>query len=392
MKIGIVATEPSGDALGAELIEALRAHAGSSIEFVGIGGDAMQATGFKSYFSVEDLAVNGFVSFIKTIPRGYSLAKKLVRFLLAEDIQTLILIDSPEFTHPVARWYRAQNNVPLIFDLVAPTVWAWRPWRAKKMTCYIDEVLAVLPFEPRVFSELKGPKCTFVGHPAIDRAKRHQMSAEKFREKYKLEADKPVLVLLPGSRRSEIKRHVAIFAQAIAMFSKNVGGVQVIMPIIPHMHQAIAQQLESLGPDLGFDLQVIENEEDKWGAFRAADLALAASGTVTLELTATQTPMVVGYRLDAIAKLLKWILKIHSIVLPNLINGENTVPEFIAGACNPEALCQALTELYQSPKIRQQQIEYLAKAAKESGGTDKQKTADRAALVILSRIEEMQKN
>lgn len=389
MKIGIVATEPSGDALGAELIEALRDQTGSPIEFVGIGGDAMQATGFKSYFPVEKLAVNGFVSFIKAIPRGIRLAKKLVTLLLGDDIQALILIDSPEFTHPVARWFRAQNDAPPIFDLVAPTVWAWRPWRARKMTRYIDEVLAVLPFEPQVFLELGGPKCTFIGHPAIDRAKRHQMSAVEFRKKYGLAADKPVLVLLPGSRRSEIKRHMTVFTQAVARFSKNIGGVQVVMPIVPHMHQTILQQLKNLGPDLGFELLIVENEDDKWGAFRAAELALAASGTITLELTATHTPMVVGYRLDFIATLLKHAMKIHSIVLPNLINGKNIVPEFIAGACTAEALCTALEELHQSPEVRQQQIDYLAKAAKESGGTDPQQTADRAALIILSGIEKM---
>lgn len=391
MKIGIVATEPSGDALGAELIEALRERVGPSAEFVGIGGNAMQATGFNSYFPVEELAVNGFVSFIKAIPRGYGLARELVKLLLADDIQTLILIDSPEFTHPVARWFRAQDGGPPIFDLVAPTVWAWRPWRARKMTRYIDEVLAVLPFEPQVFLELGGPKCTFVGHPAIDRAKRHQMSAEQFRKKYEIANDKPVLVLLPGSRRSEIKRHMAIFARAIEMFSKDVGDVQVVMPTIPHMKQAVMQELENLGPDMGFDILIVESEDEKWGAFRTADLALAASGTVTLELTATHTPMVVGYRIDFIAKILKWTLKIHSIVLPNLINGENTVPEFIDEACNSEALCAALTQLYQSSEVRQQQIDYLARAAKESGGTDQHQTADRAALAILSHIEEMQK-
>lgn len=386
MKIGIVATEPSGDALGAELIAALRHQIGPSVEFYGVGGHAMEEAGFKGYFSVDDLAVHGLISFLQAIPRGYRKAKDLVRRLLDEDIQALVIIDSPEFTHPVARWFRAKNNSTPIFDLVAPTVWAWRPGRARKMNAYIDEVLAVLPFEPRVFLELGGPPCTFVGHPAIDRAKRNTMSGIAFREKYSIAPDLPLLVMLPGSRRSEIKRHMSMFAQTVARFSDELGDVQIVMPVIPHMKEAISHQLEILDMDL---LQ-LEDEADKWGAFRAADLALAASGTVTLELTATQTPMVVAYRPDMIVAQLIWLLKTHSIVLPNLINGENVIPEFLGNACNPVVLSDALVELFKSSDSRDRQRDYLALAAKKSGNTDQRQTADRAAMTIVERIETTQ--
>lgn len=394
LKIGISATEPSGDILGAELISALRQQSDVSIEFYGIGGSLMQSAGLKSLFDIEALAVIGPAAIIAAMPKGYRLAKKLVEHLVAADIDALIIIDSPEFNQPVARWLRGRNSELPIFNLVAPTVWAWRSWRARKMKPYINEVLAVLPFEPRVFSELGGPPCTFVGHPAIDRARRNTMSAEEFRQKYSICGDQPMLLFLPGSRRGEILRHMAIFAEAVKGFSGAVGGVQIVMPIIPHMKAEVSSQLQGLQ----LDVLLIEEEGDKWGAFRAADLALAASGTVSLELTATQTPMVVAYRLDVIASfinrfpsLFRWLIDIPSVVLPNLIMRDNVVAEFLDRDCNPEALSSALVELYQSDEIREKQREFLSRAAIKVGSEDRCETAQRAARIIIKHLN-LQKN
>ncbi len=384
LKIGIVATEPSGDSLGAELMSALTRQFETPVEFYGVGGDAMAVQGLDSLFSLEKLAVIGPAAFLAAIPRGYVLAKKLVKHLVSNEIQVLIIIDSPEFTHPVARWLRKKNKQLPIFDLVAPSVWAWRPWRARKMKKYIDEVLAVLPFEPRVFTELDGPKCTFVGHPAIDRAKQNTMSGAEFREKFVILPEQPVLVVLPGSRRGEIARHMPIFAETLKNFMTSVGEVRIVLPVIPHMKQEIINQLQHL--DL--NLLLVEKEEDKWGAFRAATLALASSGTVTLELTATKTPMVVAYKLDRIASLLKSIVRVHSVVLPNLINGGNEVPEYIDKSCTAAALYSALIELYENEEKRIKQRTYLHEAAIKVGSTDQYLTADRAARVIASRIRQ----
>jgi len=250
------------------------------------------------------------------------------------------------------------------------------------MKSYISEVLAVLPFEPQVFAELDGPPCTFVGHPAIDRAKYNDMTGKAFRKKYSIPETQPLLLMLPGSRRSEIRRHMAIFNQAIKQFSDHMGEVQIVMPIIAHMRRDVSFQLQ------GLHLKVlqIEDEGEKWGAFRAADLALAASGTVTLELTATHTPMVVAYRLDRIASLLKWLVNVHSVVLPNLIMHENIVPEFIDGHCTSDALSAALIELFQSQQTSDRQRDFLKRAAEKVGNTDQLKTADHAARTILKRL------
>ena len=361
---------------------ALNRQIGGSIEFSGIGGTAMQAAGLKSIFSIDELDVIGPAAFIAAIPRGYRLAKILVKYLNKQDIDALIIIDSPEFNHPVARWMRSNEPELPIFNLVAPTVWAWRPGRAKKMKPYISEVLAVLPFEPRIFSSLGGPPCTFVGHTAIDRAKRNDMSGQEFRHKYNIPADQPVLVMLPGSRKGEIRRHMSLFTETLNRCSSKITDVKTVMPIIPHMKHEVALQLQKLH----LDVLQIEDDGDKWGAFRAADLALAASGTVTLELTATQTPMVVAYRLDRIASWLKWLVKVHSVVLPNLIMADNLIPEYIDKNCTPDALAAALIELHLSKKIREKQRDYLRQAAIKVGSTDQCKTADRAAQAIVKRL------
>jgi len=368
---------------------ALRQCADTPFEFYGVGGNSMQAAGLISLFDIEELAVFGPAAVIGAIPRGYRLAKKLVAILEVENIDALIIIDSPEFNHPVARWLRAGNSRLPIFNLVAPTVWAWRSWRARKMKPYINEVLAVLPFEPRVFADLGGPACTFVGHPAVDRAKRNTMTAAEFKQKYNISSDQTLLLMLPGSRRGEVERHMEIFAEAVKRFSDVVDGVQIVMPVIPHMKTEVSLQLQNLQ----IDVLQIEDEGDKWGAFRAADLGLAASGTVTLELTATQTPMVVAYRVDAIASFIgrhrnwfKWLVDVPSMVLPNLIMGENVVPEFFDRDCHPEALSSALIEIHRSEAIREKQREFLSEAAIEVGCDDPYETAERAAEAIHKRL------
>ncbi len=363
-------------------MSALLQQTGGQIRFCGIGGNAMQSEGLKSLFSIEELAIMGPAAFIAAIPRGYRLAKKLVKYFNEEDIDALIIVDSPEFNHPVARWLRARNEDLPIFNLVAPTVWAWRASRARKMKPYINEVLAVLPFEPQVFAELGGPPCTFVGHPVIDRATHFDMSGDVFRKKYSIGDKQTILVVLPGSRHGEIRRHMAIFSDTVERFSNVADDATIVMPIIPHMKDEVLSQLKQLK----LNVLLIEEEEDKWGAFRAADLALAASGTVTLELMATHTPMVVAYRLDRIASFLKWLVNVHSVVLPNLIMGENLVPEFIDKECTSTALVSELTRLYQSKEIRDKQCDYLKQAAIKMGSTNQQKTADRAALAIIKRL------
>ena len=383
MKIGISATEPSGDLLGAELITALNQYSDVSLEFYGVGGNAMQTAGLKSLFNIEQLAVMGPVDFIAAIPRGYRLAKQLTRYLVEKDIDAMIVIDSPEFNHPVARWLRSRKKELPIFDLVAPTVWAWRPWRARKMKPYIDEVLAVLPFEPDVFKKLGGPLCTFIGHPAIDRAKRKNMSSTSFRQKHSISKEQPVLLMLPGSRKGEITRHMAIFSQAVKSYCAQIENVCIVMPVIPHMKNEVSRHLKQLK----LKVLLIEDEDEKWGAFRAADLALAASGTVTLELTATHTPMVVAYRVDRLAYLLRWLVNVHSVVLPNLIMQKNVVPEFLNKDCTPLALSTALIELYRSDIVRTKQRDFLIEVTNEMGSSTSQETAERAAMVLIERLK-----
>jgi lipid-A-disaccharide synthase len=358
-RIFVVAGEHSGDVLGGNLLQSLRDKAGGeAFKFSGVGGAHMEAAGLSSIFPLADVAVMGPAAIIARLPTLVRRIYQTVDAALAFDPHAVIIIDSPEFTHPIAKRIRRRRPEIPIVDYVSPSVWAWRPGRARKMRPYVDHLLALLPFEPEAHARLGGPECSYVGHPLIERAAWIDgLETESLRARLEFSTGRPVLVVLPGSRPSEVRRLMGSFGDAMRALRQEIGPIEIIMPTVPSVRPLIEEALA------GWPQQpyLVEGEDDKFRAFKLASAALAASGTVTLELGVTGTPMVVAYRVDGLAVRLRFLLKVPSIVLANLVLGENAFPEFIQEDCAGEKLAGALLPLLRDGRERSAQRAALAK-------------------------------
>jgi lipid-A-disaccharide synthase len=384
-RIFIVAGEHSGDVLGGKLLQALQGKAGrESFTFAGVGGEHMEAAGLSSIFPLSDVAVMGPAAIIARLPKLVRRVYQTVEAALAFGPDMLVIIDSPEFTHPIAKRVRQRRpDIPII-DYVSPSVWAWRPGRARKMRPYVDHLLTLLPFEPEAHARLGGPACTYAGHPLIERAAWIDgLETESLRARLDLTPGLPVLAVLPGSRPSEVARLMGPFGEAVRLIKRETGPMEIIVPAVPSVRRLIEEQLPSW-PQQPY---LVEGEEDKFRTFRLADAALAASGTVTLELGVAGTPMAVAYRVDAIAARLRFLLKVHSVVLANLVLGENAFPEFIQEECTAERLSAALLPLLKDSPERAAQRAALATIRERMflpEGTPSGKAADVVLKVLNS--------
>jgi lipid-A-disaccharide synthase len=357
LKIFLVAGEHSGDALGAKLIAALKKLHRGPLAFSGVGGVEMAKEGFKSLFPIEDVAVMGPMSILPRLPRIMRRVYQTVDAALAFAPDAVVIIDSPEFTHPIAKRIRKRAPGIPIIDYVSPSVWAWRPGRAKRMRRYVDHVLALLPFEPEAHARLGGPQCTYVGHPLIERLDEIQNAdGAALARRLGLVSDKPVLLVLPGSRMSEVGRLVGVFGEAVAQASAKVPA-EVVIPAVRHVRDLIAARTANWTPRPHI---VDAGTSDKYAAMRLARAALAASGTVTLELALAQTPSVVAYKVDKLIANLRFLLKVPSVVLANLVLGRNVYREYLQEACTADALAGALLPLLNDTPERKAQIEALA--------------------------------
>jgi lipid-A-disaccharide synthase len=355
--IFLVAGEHSGDALGARLMMALTALR-PGVTFSGVGGPRMTAAGMSSLFPMADIAIIGPAAIIEHLPQLLRRIRETANAALAAAPDAVVIIDAPEFTHRVARRIRkAQPDLPIV-DYVSPSVWAWRSWRAPRMRAYIDEVLALLPFEPDVHARLGGPPCTYVGHPLIER--RHWIDAldpQGLRDRFGLKDGRPVLLVLPGSRRSEITRLWNPFSATLRALRATGHRFDVIVPTVESVRDLVVERVKQWP----FPTHVIEDEADKFRAFKLANAALAASGTVTLELALAGCPMVVAYRVDRLALLFRRLVKPPHFALANLVLGERAFPELMQESCVPEQLAPALAALLTDTSERAAQIEALAR-------------------------------
>ena len=356
--IFIVAGEHSGDALGAKLMAALNERSEAPLVYSGVGGEEMAEMGLQSLFPLSDVAVMGPLAILKHMPRLVRRVYQSVDAAVAATPDLVIIIDSPEFTHPIAKRIRRKcPDIPVI-NYVSPSVWAWRPGRARKMTAYVDHVLALLPFEPEAHARLGGPPCSYVGHPLVERDTWiRSLDPQALATRLGLNPARPVLVVLPGSRPTEVRRLMAPFRETVARLHAAGLEPQVIIPAA----STLRQQIEATAADWPLPVHVIEGPEDKFRAFRLADAALAASGTVTLELGLAGTPMIVGYKVDAVAASLRFLLNVPSIVLANLVLQANAFPEFVQDDCNPDKLSAALAPLLGDTADRACQLEALAR-------------------------------
>ena len=374
----LVAGEESGDRLGAALMRALRERTGGAVRFAGVGGRDMAGEGLASLYPIDDLPIIGFSAIPRRLPRILRLMRFTARTVVEKRPHVLVIIDSPGFTRGIARRVRAaQPKIPIV-EYVSPSVWAWRPGRARVMRHYIDHILALLPFEPEVHRRLGGPPCTYVGHPLIEQVRDLRPNADEARRRL---AAPPVLVVLPGSRTGEIRRLLTVFAETVALVRDRVGPLEIVLPTVPHLLDPIRQATAGwpLPPKL------VVGAAEKHAAFRSARAALAKSGTVTLELALAGVPMAAGYKVSAIEYYAvgRGILKrLHSIILTNLLLGENVVPELLQHDCTAENLSRVLIPLFSDGAGRRRQLEAFSRldAIMEIGAS---KPAVRAADIVL---------
>ena len=380
LRIYLVAGEESGDQLGAELMRALRrARPDREFVFFGLGGARMQREGLETLFPMEEISVMGILPVIAKLPGIVARAYRVIADIVARDPDALVIIDSPDFTQPIAkRVHRRAPQIPIV-NYVSPSVWAWRPGRARKMRGYIDHVLALKPFEPAAHERLGGPPCSYVGHPLVERRDALQPAEGERRPL----GDGPLeLLVLPGSRRSELRRLAEPFAGALARFREDwQGEINLILPAVAHL----APEITQITRDWPIVPQIVLGEEAKFAAFRRGQAALAASGTVTLELALSGVPMVVAYKVSRLEEQLKHLIKVDSIVLANLILGENVIPEFIQADCAPGPLADALRDIVIPGPARDAQLAGFARldAAMDIGG---EAPSDRAARLVLETM------
>lgn len=354
MKFFLIAGEPSGDQLGATLIAGLKTLV-PDVEFIGIGGPRMAAEGLASQFPMDELSIMGIW---EVLPRYRQLKRRIAETAKAVTKaapDALITIDSPDFCLRVAHAAREANPDLRTIHYVAPSVWAWRPGRAKKMAKTIDHVLALLPFEPP-YMQKAGMTCDFVGHPVAVSEPASGDEADQFRMNHQIDADAPVVLCLPGSRRSEVGRLALRFDEALIRLRDRVPEIRVVIPTVPGVSDMVRDMVRRW-PTAPV---VVEDEGEKRTAFAAANLALAASGTVSLELAANRVPMVIGYDVAPVTRLIMtMMLRTDTVTLVNLVSETRAVPEFLGRACQPGPLAEALQTALEDSSARKAQLDAM---------------------------------
>lgn len=352
--IYLVAGEPSGDLLGARLMAALSELTEGRVRFAGVGGPNMASKGLKSLFPIDELAVMGIVEILPHAFKIYRRIKQTRAAILRDKPAILVTIDSPSFTLEIAEGLKGRG-IPLV-HYVAPQVWAWKAWRAKQIAQYLDLLLALLPFEPPYF-EKHGLKTVFVGHPAVEgRGKEPQPdeAGRSFRERYGIAPDARVITVLPGSRKGEVSRLCKVFGEGLEKLSGRIAGLHVVVPTVSN----VASLVRSATADWSVPVTVVEGFADKHDAFQESEAALAASGTVAVELAVAGVPTVIGYRANAItAWLAPKLLKIKFVSLPNLLLDRLLLPELLQGGLTPDSIASHLHKLLEDSTRRQEQLE-----------------------------------
>ena len=371
--IYFVAGEPSGDFIGSEIIsELLKIYPSPSI--YGVGGHYMEKFSFKSLFPMSDLSVMGILPVLLRIRSLYKRINQVVEDILSKNPDIVILIDSPDFNQRVAKKLRKKSFKSKIICYVAPTVWAWRQKRVKSMAKDFDHLLSILPFEDEFFSK-NGLNTTYVGHPAIPLIK--QSNEKIFRLKYKIN-DNPILIFLPGSRDSEIKRHVKPFKEAFSKIKETIPNLTLAIPINDKKKHLISPYFK--------DAIIITDEEEKLLLFKEADAACATSGTVTLELGLSLTPMVVIYKLDFITwAIVSRLARVKFVSLVNLVLNKSSVTELLQNKCSPRNITKSILELLTNHKTSSNQKKDLLefKNVMEDGSMTPSKRAAKTIQEIL---------
>lgn len=379
-RIFFVIGEASGDRLGASLVQSMKKVHGDAVAFEGLAGEGLQGEGLTSLFDIEDIAVMGFGPVIARLPTIFRRLSDTVNAILASKPDLVVLIDSPDFTHRVAKRVRAKApDIPII-GWVSPSVWAWRPGRAKAMRAYVDHLLVLLPFEVEAHEQLDGPPATYVGHPLVEDVE--SLRPQNTDERPLLgPGTTPTVLVLPGSRSGEISRLMPVLRDTMIRTQALMGEGKELRLILPTIAKHEANLRETVA-DWPMPITIVSDQDEKRAAFRSAHAAIAASGTVSLELALSGVPMVVVYRLDWLARMFRSLVKVWTIILPNLVLGRPVVREYVDEFARPEALARALAALASDTPERLAQIEAFAELDSVMRGPDEASPADRARTIV----------
>lgn len=376
--IFIIAGEPSGDVLGARLMAALRELTGGKVEICGVGGEMMREQGLESLFPMEELSVMGIAEILPHLPRLLRRIRETAAAVDRVAPDALVTIDSPDFTRRVVR--RVTDRAIPRIHFVAPTVWAWRPWRAKGFARDFTHLLALLPFEPPWFESV-GLPCDFVGHPVIESGA-DKGDGAAFRARHDIAADAPVVCVLPGSRRGEIVRLAGDFGSAMTLLAKQYSGMRLVVPTI----EAMAPMVHDLAAGWPGSPIVLQGAAERYDAMAASNAALAASGTVALELALARVPTVVAYRVAPLTHfIVRRLLSTEFGNLINIIEDREIVPELIQGDCRPDRLAEALERMLGPEGVAQTEAMQPALSQLGLGGEAPSRRAAQAVLDIVAR-------
>jgi lipid-A-disaccharide synthase len=378
LRVYLIAGEASGDQLGARLMAGLKS--ATNVKFYGIGGPLMAREGLRSLFDMSELSVMGLSEVLPNLRHLLARRTQAAQDILATRPDVVITIDSPDFCLRVLKAVKAESPRVKTIHYVAPSVWAWRPKRAAKMARVVDHVLALLPFEPP-YMEAAGMSCDFVGHPVVALPVSSAHDRATFRAQHDIAPDAPLLCLLPGSRKGEIARHAEVFSDCARALRSANNGLRIVLPAPEQIEEDVREAFGDLA------IVLSGSERDKHTAFGASDVALAASGTVSLELARQSTPMVIGYKMAPLTEfLVKRLVKLKSATLVNIVTQTQAVPEFLFGNFTAEKITPAVQAILDDPNAAQAQRAAAAQTM-TALGADGPDPGERAAQSVLAYLE-----
>jgi len=376
-KIFLIAGEPSGDHIGARLIEKIRDKAECDVKFTGVGGPEMEAEGLLSNFPMHELSVMGIAEVLPHLPNILKRVRQTVTSIISENPDILITIDSPGFSNQVVARLRDHRAIKVHY--VAPTVWAWRPWRVHKYKKNYDMVLALLPFEPPFFEKV-GLPCQYVGHPVLEYGA-DRGNGILFRERHGISSKAIVLCILPGSRQSEVRRLAPIFGNVLNILLKRGYSFHVFIPTV----ETVIKTLPGYLTDWPVNVTLLSDSKEKYDLMAASNAAIAASGTVSLELALARVPTIIAYKVSPItAHILRLMIKVKFANLINIILNKEAVPERLQNFCKPAIIADDLERLLDNTE-KDKQINEVAPALKKLGVGGKLPSS-RAAEIILKLL------
>ena len=380
MKIYLIAGEPSGDLLGSRFMKAMQAK-NPNVEFVGVGGESMESAGLKSLFDISDLAVMGLAEVIPSIPKILKLIKKTVQDIENQKPDVIMTIDSWSFAARVQKKIRRKKlGIPQV-HYVAPQVWAWKKKRAKTMYKYVDLLLTLLPQEPKYFIPYK-LEAVCVGHPVIESQVVHG-NAEAFRQKFKISTDKKIISILPGSRHNEVAALFPIFLEGAKQLLERNPQLHFVVPTV----KTVASRVQKMCADSALPLTIVENEQDRYDAFKASSAAVAASGTVALELAIANVPHIIGYKVSPLTGwLAKKFLHIQFVNLSNIILGREIIPELLQERCIPVNISLYIEGLLNHDEWYDKQMDGFKKV-RMLLGQGEQTPSEKACDIVCRLIE-----